>query len=85
MEVSDVIENVPPIVEVVGAQSNSNNAETNSYEAEKVSIFSSQKLQEPLLELEVNAIPSVPSHDLCLKAIEQCIQNLALVAVQTRC
>ena len=37
----------------------------------KVSITSSQQLQEPLLEFEVNAIPSVPSHDLYLKAIEE--------------
>ena len=41
MEVSDVIANVPPIVEVVGdqnketTQSNSSNADTNSYEAKK--------------------------------------------------
>ncbi len=77
MEVSDGISNIPPVVELVGdqnketTQSNSNNADTNSYEAEKVSVTSSQQLQEPLLEFEVNAIPSVPSHDLYLKAIEE--------------
>ena len=77
MEVSDGIANVPPIVEVVGdqnkdtIQSNSSNTDTNLYEAEKVSITSSQQLQETLLEFEVNAIPSVPPRDLYLKAIEE--------------
>ena len=77
MEVSDVIANVPPIVEVVGdqnketTQSNFSSADTNLYEAEKVTVTSSQQLQELLLEFEVNAIPSVPSCDLYLKAIEE--------------
>ena len=51
MEVSDVIANVPPIVEVVGdqnketTQSNSNTADTNSNESEKGALNSSQQLQ----------------------------------------
>ena len=63
MEVSDGIANVPPIVEEVGdqnketAQSNSNNADTNSYEAEKVAAISSQQFQEPFLVCEVNCHP----------------------------
>ncbi len=45
-------------------QSNSNNADTNSNESEKVAVTSSQQLQEPLLVCEVTAIPSAPSRDL---------------------
>ncbi len=77
MEVSDGIANAPPIVEVVGdqnketTQSNFNNADTNSYEAEKVAVTSSKQFQKPLLVCEVTAIPSAPSRDLYLKAIEE--------------
>ncbi len=66
MEVSDVIANIPPIVEVVGdqnketTQSNLDTADTNSNESEKVAVTFSQQLQEPLLVSEVIAIPSAP-------------------------
>ena len=77
MEVSDGIANIPLIVEVVGdqnketTQSNSNTADTNSNEAEKVAVTSFQQLQEPTLMCAVTAIPSAPSRDLYLKAIEE--------------
>ena len=67
MEVSDVTANVPPIVEVVGdqnketTQSNSDTADTNSNESEKVAVTFSQQFQKPLLVSEVTAIPSTPS------------------------
>ena len=58
MEVSDVIANVPPIVEVAGdqnketIQSNSSNAVTNLYEAEKVSITLPSNSKSPFLSLK---------------------------------
>ena len=67
MEVSDVIANIPPIVEVrddpnkVTTQSNSDTADTNSNESAKVADNSSQQLQEPLLVSEVTDILSAPS------------------------
>ena len=66
MEVSDVIANVPPIVEIEGDQNKettqySITADTNSNEAEKVAVTSSQQLQEPTLMCAVTAIPSTPS------------------------
>ena len=69
MEVSDGIANIPPLVEVEGdqnkeiTQSNSNNADTNSYEAEKVAVTSSQQFKEPLLVCAVTAILTAPSRD----------------------
>ena len=67
MEISDVIANVSPIVEVVGdqnkdtTQSNSDTADTNSNESAKVADNSSQQLQEPLLVSEVTGTPTAPS------------------------
>ena len=55
MEVSDVIANIPPIVEGVGnqnkktTQSNSDTADTNSNESAKVAVNFFHQLQEPLL------------------------------------
>ena len=75
MEVSDVIANVPPVVEVVGdqnketTQSNFSNADTNSYKAEKLAVTFSQQLQETTLLCAVTAILSAPSKSpfLCVK------------------